>query len=201
MTGTRSLALGVVLALLPQVAHAHTPIEGMGDFYSGMLHPWVVPPHILTILATGFLLGQRGQRCIEAGLAAFVASILLGLAAAGYGVGGPPEVVLLSLAALLGVTVAALPTLPRTLCVVLAATTGLLVGADSAPDAPSLRATLFGLGGTGLGATLAIIYAAGLVEFLKQPWQRIGVRVVGSWIAASAILVLALALAGPIPPR
>ena len=27
------------------------------------------------------------------------------------------------------------------------------------------------------------------------PWQRIGVRVVGSWIAASAILVLALRLA------
>ena len=28
-----------------------------------------------------------------------------------------------------------------------------------------------------------------------RPWQRIGVRIVGSWIAASAILVLALRLA------
>jgi len=27
-----------------------------------------------------------------------------------------------------------------------------------------------------------------------RPWQRIGLRVVGSWIAASAILVLALRL-------
>ena len=29
----------------------------------------------------------------------------------------------------------------------------------------------------------------------KRSWQRIGVRIVGSWIAASAILVLALRLA------
>jgi len=29
-----------------------------------------------------------------------------------------------------------------------------------------------------------------------SPWQKIGVRILGSWIGASAILVLALRLAG-----
>lgn len=201
MTPAPRLALAVAVALIPQVAHAHTPIEGMGDFYSGMLHPWVVPPHILALVGLGFVLGQRGQQFIEAGLAAFLAAILPGLAAAAYGASGPPEVVLLAVAAVVGVTVAALPPLPRPACVLLAAVTGALVGIDSAPDAPDFRATLFSLGGTGIGATLAAIYAAGLVQFLKQPWQRIGVRVVGSWIAASAILVLALAIAGRVPGK
>jgi len=35
-------------------------------------------------------------------------------------------------------------------------------------------------------------YARG--NLARQPWQMIGVRIVGSWIAAAAIMVLALQL-------
>jgi hypothetical protein len=41
--------------------------------------------------------------------------------------------------------------------------------------------------------TLALV--AFLASHAARPWQQIGVRVIGSWIAASAILVLALRLA------
>jgi urease accessory protein len=42
-------------------------------------------------------------------------------------------------------------------------------------------------------AILAV--AAALTAYCRRDWQRIAVRVAGSWIAASAILVLALRLA------
>lgn len=38
-----------------------------------------------------------------------------------------------------------------------------------------------------------MLFIAGFGEPLHKPWQRIGIRVFGSWIAASALLVLALA--------
>ena len=51
--------------------------------------------------------------------------------------------------------------------------------------------------GTATGGALLISYVGGLAAALVQPWQRIGVRVAGSWTAAGAGIVLALALAGP----
>ena len=42
-------------------------------------------------------------------------------------------------------------------------------------------------------AIVALVMAIAILA--RRPWQRIGVRIAGSWIAASAILVLALRLA------
>ena len=46
--------------------------------------------------------------------------------------------------------------------------------------------------GTGLGACCALAIVIIAVRSLQRGWHRIGVRIVGSWMAASAILVLAL---------
>ena len=48
--------------------------------------------------------------------------------------------------------------------------------------------------GTGLAAcaTLAAVIAG--ANLLNRPWQRLGVRIAGSWIAASALLALTLEL-------
>ncbi|HEY2774023.1 MAG TPA: HupE/UreJ family protein [Candidatus Binatia bacterium] len=198
---TRLLVLACLVVLLPEAAWAHTPIQGIGDFYSGVLHPWVVPQHILPIVALGLLLGQRGEEFFQAGLGSFLVAILLGLAAAGAGFQGIPEVVLLVLSTLEGVAVALAPPLPRSACVALAFATALLVALDSSPEASTLRATLMTLGGTAIGASLGLIYSGGLSRKLAAPWARIAVRVVGSWIAASSVLVLALATVGKAPAK
>jgi hypothetical protein len=39
------------------------------------------------------------------------------------------------------------------------------------------------------------MFVSDLTARSRRDWQRIGVRIAGSWIAASAILVLALRLA------
>jgi len=72
-------------------------------------------------------------------------------------------------------------------------TTGLVIGWDSPADAAGIRAaTLSGFGVT-LGAFYIVIMVAALTLARKRPWQGIAVRVAGSWIAASAVMVLALA--------
>jgi len=48
--------------------------------------------------------------------------------------------------------------------------------------------------GTGFGATLLLIVAVEVASRLTVPWARIAARILGSWVAASAILTLALRL-------
>jgi hypothetical protein len=48
-----------------------------------------------------------------------------------------------------------------------------------------------------LGASLALLLLSDLADRLQLPWQKIGARILGSWICASALLVLALGLLQP----
>jgi urease accessory protein len=74
--------------------------------------------------------------------------------------------------------------------------TGFCIALDSPPEAISLAEANLMLAGTGLGGALLLVVAAAVASRLKAGWARIAARVLGSWIAASAILVLALRLAG-----
>ena len=77
---------------------------------------------------------------------------------------------------------------------VLAAATGRRSALDSPPEAISLRDANLTLIGTALGAHAAVGADRGDRRAAHRAWQRIGARILGSWIAASAILVLALLL-------
>jgi urease accessory protein len=74
----------------------------------------------------------------------------------------------------------------------LVATAGIALGLDSPPEAISIAAAVAMLIGTGIGGGLAVAVIAAGASYLTRPWQQIGVRILGSWTAASAILVLAL---------
>ena len=54
---------------------------------------------------------------------------------------------------------------------------------------------LLSLAGSAVGAMVAALIATGIAATREVDWQRIGLRVAGSWIAAGAIMVLALRLA------
>jgi Protein of unknown function (DUF3604) len=43
------------------LAEAHSPIQGIGTFYSYLLDPFVVPPHAILLTALALLLGQQGR--------------------------------------------------------------------------------------------------------------------------------------------
>ncbi len=84
------------------------------------------------------------------------------------------------------------------LCLLVAALSGFLLGLDSAQDVMVGKAKFFSLLGSGLGVCFLFTYALAFADYFgDRNWQKIGVRIVGSWVAASAILVLALSMQPP----
>jgi len=76
----------------------------------------------------------------------------------------------------------------------LALMTGLALALDSPPGGISVREANVILIGTFCGATILLLGVVELTIMLCREWQRIGVRILGSWIAASAIMGLTLRL-------
>ena len=77
----------------------------------------------------------------------------------------------------------------------LAALTGAALGLDSPPDVLTLREAYLMLIGTGLAACTILAMVGAGTSWAAGHWHGIGVRVLGSWTAASAMLALALRLA------
>ena len=191
------VAAVVVLSLLPAAAIAHSPIKGLDNFYAGFLHPLFVPAHLLPILVLGFLFGQQGPARLQAAIIVFLVAVVGGLAATLLSPGWSVELALLVGAAVTGVLVALSIPLPLAAYVALAALLGLMVGIDSAQDDLSGRGRLAALLGTCVSAYLLLLYAMVFADFFtRREWQRIGLRIAGSWVAASALLVLSLSIVG-----
>jgi hydrogenase/urease accessory protein HupE len=172
----------------------------MSGFVAGLLHPLVLPAHVLALLALGVLIGQQmaGRQIVS--LAAFVIGLAAGLTAIAFAVGQTLAAdVLLAVAFVSGAFAAMARPLPALAYALLAAIAGVALGLDSPPETVSIAVATAMLIGTGLGASLALAvivagtsYLFGVHEWI---WARIGGRILGSWIAASAILVLALRFA------
>jgi hypothetical protein len=76
----------------------------------------------------------------------------------------------------------------------LAAIAGAALAFDSSPGGISVSDANVALAGTLCGAVLLLLAVASLSTRLRGGWQRIGARIVGSWVSASALMVLALIL-------
>jgi hydrogenase/urease accessory protein HupE len=166
----------------------------MRGFLDGLLHPLTVPAHALALLALGLLIGQqRAGRLLLAAVAAFAAGISVGLTAIVLAIQQSAAADgLIAATAVAAILVAVAKPLPVFVCAALALMSGLALGLDSPPQAISIRVATATLVGTGLAACLALAVFAACMSRLRRAWLRIGIRIVGSWIAASAILVLAL---------
>jgi urease accessory protein len=165
----------------------------MTALLAGLLHPLVVPAHVLAVAALALLIGQQDWRRIVP--IAFSIAVLIGLSAIAMAyVPTFIEATLLAFAAIAGLLVALARPLPHGLGVLLAAAIGLSLALDSPPEALALKQANLTLLGTALGAVLLLLALLQGTSRLRHHWQRIGVRILGSWIAASAILVLALVL-------
>jgi hydrogenase/urease accessory protein HupE len=166
----------------------------MSGLIGGLLHPLSVPAHVLALLAIGLLIGRRSERLIL--LAAFVAGLAAGLGALALAVATTSAAnILLAATTLSALLVALAYQVPALVSVLLVAIAGIALGLDSPPEAISLPVAAAMLIGTGIGASFAVAVVAAGASRLGRPWQQIGVRILGSWIAASAILVLALRFA------
>ena len=186
------VAVAFVATAAPASAH---PVFGVTGFAGGLLHALLVPTHLMAVVALALLIGQ--QRRGRGAVIAYAAAIIAGLGA--IAIAYVPERAdegVLAVAASAGLLVALARPLPRSVGVLLAGAVGLAVALDSPPEAISLRHANLALLGTAIGALLVLLALLQLTTRLTRGWQRIGARIAGSWIAATAILVLALRLVG-----
>jgi urease accessory protein len=193
---TRAAFAAALLCLATTTAQAHTVIPGIGGFSGGLLHPLLVPAHTLSLIALGLLAGRFATPTQALLLAVFAIAALVGftLIAMAYST-TQAETFILCLAAAIGLLLASdlIPPFP-----VAASLTAFIAGAiivDSVPAVLSVSETLLSLTGTALAAMALAGASAGLSRALPAHIRPIAVRIAGSWIAASAIMVLALRLA------
>jgi urease accessory protein len=153
------------------------------------------PTHLLAVVALGLLAGRQARLPVIP-----IAALAAGLAAGSLVVASavrdnPAALALLALAAIAaGLTIIDRP-LPSWAAAGLALAIGAALALDAPPQEFTIHAAIASQLGFALAAILAFALAALIAAQANVPWQHIGVRIAASWIAASAILVLALRLA------
>lgn len=192
----KRVAASILLLVTTRPALAHAPIEGIGSFYNGFLHPLLVPAHLLILLGLGLLLGQHAPRPSRWGWLAFVFAFWSGLAARPLVVTPLPAAALLAVAFAAGLLVALNRPLAPPILAFLGAAGGLGLGLDTSSETLEWRNTSLTLAGAALGGVLILSYIGGLAAQPRRGWHCVALRVGGSWIAASAAIVLIFALAG-----
>lgn len=183
------LITGAVLLALPARVQAHLVTTGMGPVYDGIGHLLLTPEDLVPVLAMAMYAGLRG------GAAGRLAMFLLPCAwfaggLAGAAIGGAESLpVAAGSLVVLGVLVAADVRVPPSAVGLLAIVLGLAHGFS---NGAVLRG---GPGIPGLIGIMTVLFVvvtvtAALVVSLTPSWVRIMVRVAGSWIAATGLLMI-----------
>lgn len=203
--GRSCLGAGTVLALLavlPASAWAHGTLPGINQFYNGVLHPLLAPAHLVVLLALALVGGQQGLRPRPWEIIGLALGYVAGAFAAAAAGDPDTDRWLWGLSAAAALSVAIAWRWPRPLRVLLGLglglATGVAMGLGSADVKLQGAARTASLAGAGLGLLLIVAYASLGVERLMR-WQqhlavRVGLRVLGSWLGACAVLMLALSL-------
>jgi hydrogenase/urease accessory protein HupE len=181
-----------VMSAFPAEAHLNT--TGMGPFYDGLMHFLMSPEDIIPVLAVALLAGLRGavygRRALFVLPTAWLAGGVLGLAVTARA----HPMVSAAWFLLLGGLVAADARLSLRVTTALAAILGLYHGFLNGSGMGQSMSSLVVLLGLLFAIFVLMALVAAFVVSLRAQWTRIAVRVAGSWIAASGLLMLGWAM-------
>lgn len=183
-------------SLWSEPAVAHKLLEGIGDFYAGLLHPVVVPSEVLVVAAVGLLLGVSGLAACRYGIPVLGAGLAAGLV---FGemlladLDTTTLLLLVSLAAALSVATGL--KLSPIASAALGLIGGLAIGLDARPEVETTSAMLVACGATIVGGAIATSIVSVSVLGRKKFWQTVAARIAGSWITAITILYFAWQMA------
>ena len=153
----------------------------------------LLPPNLLGLAALGLLVGRNAAR---QSFVIFAVGLVIGALLIAFALLDPPvPTALLTLAAIAGLIVAIARPLPPLIEHTLSFATGIALALNAPPQAVTIPAAISAQLGSGIAALAATGLVALVASKAEKGWQRIGIRIAGSWIAASAILVIALRLA------
>jgi urease accessory protein len=186
-------ALPSIVVCRPALAHMIGDARG---FPGGVLHPLLVPAHALALIAMGLMLGSQDRAAALRLFAVFVLSLATAVAmvAAAYAPREPAMILLIATACAALAAAIGRP-LPMPFAAILAGVAAIALLLDSVPAVVSTTETLLALAGTIFSASAVLLIVSTLAMTARRHWQRIAVRIAGSWCAASALLVLALQMA------
>jgi hydrogenase/urease accessory protein HupE len=184
-------------ALFSLSAHAHLTSTGMGPLYDGLMHFLLSPEDLVPAFGLALLCGLRGSRHSRVVLFVLPCAWLLGsVAGSGADSVAGSGVVSAAWFLLVGGLVAADAKLSVRAIAALAAVLGLYHGfLNGTGTGYSMSAAVTVIGLVSAVFVLFALAAAFAVQ-LHQHWARIAIRVVGSWIAASGLLLLGWAIRG-----
>ena len=182
-----------LLSAMP--AHAHLNSTGMGPIYDGLMHFLLSPEDFVAVLALALFAGLRGVTFGRRTLFVLPAAWFVGGLAGLYSSTWSGSAVLSSLwILLLGGLLAfnARPSLRVT--TVLAALLGIYHGYSNGAGMGEPVTAAIALLGLSFAVFAVVALASAFVVQLQAQWARIAVRVAGSWITASGLLMLGWAL-------
>jgi hydrogenase/urease accessory protein HupE len=187
--------VGFTFLMFAYPAEAHLNSTGMGPFYDGLVHFLMSPEDIVPVLALALLAGLRGashgRRALFVLPTAWLIGAFVGLSALAA---EPHPFIGAAWFLVVGGLVAADAKLSLRVATAFAALLGLyhgyLNGAGMGHSLSSMAVIL------GLVFAIFVLMAlvAAFVAQLRASWARIAVRVGGSWIAASGLLMLGWAV-------
>ena len=184
-----------LLASFP--AHAHVAVAGSEGFVIGLTQPFLEIDVGIAAAAMGLALGQRTRDLNERAAGLFLIGLLIGLGAVFLPVRTdlPREFVYgVSLAA--GLLIAAAHAPAKWLSLPFSFLGGLLIGLGSGPEPASISAIAFTAGGSLVCITFLFMYGLAGSQWMtspeRPPWLSVALRVIGSWIVAISLLVIAL---------
>jgi hydrogenase/urease accessory protein HupE len=180
---------------LPAPAAAHLVTTGLGPVYDGIGHLLLTPEDLAPAIALSLYCGLRGAEISRFAIFIFPLAWLLG-GLCGTMMAFEPSFPLSTFSFLLiGILVAADISLPllivAPMTVIIGFTHGVLNGIVLKPGSGVL-------GLVGIMSALFVlvtIFSAAVVS-IRQSWARIVVRVIGSWVAASGLLMIGWHLKG-----
>lgn len=186
----------LLVLCFPATVNAHTPIKGLEGLAAGILHPLTTPAHLLVLLALGLLVGQQLPLDLKTPFAVFVPGLTFALLLTSTGqITMVYQPILIALALCAAIPVAMEKSIPRFASRLLFLAAALAIGLDSSPEAGSpglLVQALLGTWGMVIFLLFDVAYYTSLA--MRTRWVRIGVRILGSWIIAISLLVLALSM-------
>ena len=190
------LAVALPVLLPIEEACAHPAFAGATGFYGGLLHPLFVPTHAIAVLSLGLLIGPQMPHGRWPVALAYAAGLGIGFAAMilAFAPRFSAEA-LLAITAIVGALVALARVLPWPVTCVLALAVGIALALDSSPGGISVREANVIIVGTFCGAVILLWAILVVVASFRREWQKLGMRILGSWIAASAVLGLVWQLA------
>jgi urease accessory protein len=180
----------LVLTLAPGLAAAHLASTGLGPFYDGVSHFLLSPEDLVPAVGIALLAGLRGtahaRRVVFALPLAWLLGGLVALHAA-------PAYAGLQWSAAWFVGIGALivvdAKLPVAATTALAALTGAVHGYFNGSGLGISLTTGTVLIGLTLAVCVLTVLCTAPIVLLRAHWARLAVRVVGSWIAASGVLM------------